>query len=157
MNPVTSVKLSAIFFAAFWSAGMVWWSGTFDLANIVITAIFGAIAGYLWYLAMRWVLVVRQVPAGEPSSWLGRKTASVLTNRWTEWTMVMVLAGLATAELRGYADPAIPAGEWHGFLSGAFVVVVYPCLTWSFWTFLKRYPQGLVSLLFGRWGEITQK
>jgi hypothetical protein len=157
MNPVTSVKLSAIFFAAFWSAGMVWWSGTFDLANIVITAIFGAIAGYLWYLAMRWVLVVRQVPAGEPSSWLGRKTASVLTNRWTEWTMVMVLAGLATAELRGYADPAIPAGEWHGFLSGAFVVVVYPCLTWSFWTFLKRYPQGLVSLLFGRWGETTGK
>jgi hypothetical protein len=73
-----------------------------------------------------------------------------------EWTVVMVLAGLATAELRGYAGPFIPAGQWHDFCP-AFVVVVYPLLTWSFWTFLKRYPQGLVSLLFGRWGETAEK
>jgi hypothetical protein len=39
--------------------------------------------------------------------------------------------GLATAWLRGVVDPLLPAGDWHGMLSGLFVVVTWPSLTWS--------------------------
>jgi hypothetical protein len=72
MNPTTGLKLSATFFAVFWTAGMVWWSGIFELANVVITVICGGIAGYLWYRVMGWLLTVRQVPSGAPSGWFGR-------------------------------------------------------------------------------------
>jgi hypothetical protein len=33
---------------------------------------------------------------------------SAMGRRWFGWAMLMVLTGLATAWLRGYADPAIP-------------------------------------------------
>jgi hypothetical protein len=33
---------------------MLWWSGSFDLANIIILAICGSLAGYAWYRVMRW-------------------------------------------------------------------------------------------------------
>jgi predicted PurR-regulated permease PerM len=74
MNPTTGLKLSATFFAVFWTAGMVWWSGIFEAANIIITVICGGIAGYLWYRIMRWLLTVRQVPSGAPSGPARRKS-----------------------------------------------------------------------------------
>ena len=54
MNFVNILKLSSVMFAVFWSAGMVWSSGDFAVANIVILTILGAVAGYFWFLAMRW-------------------------------------------------------------------------------------------------------
>jgi hypothetical protein len=55
MNQAKRLKLSAIAFKMFWIGGMLWWSGEYHPANIIILTICGAIGGYLWYLAMRWV------------------------------------------------------------------------------------------------------
>lgn len=54
MNVVNILKLSSAIFALLWSGWMVWSSGDFAVANIVILAIVGAIAGYFWFLGMRW-------------------------------------------------------------------------------------------------------
>jgi len=59
MNATTGLKWSAAFFAVFWTAGMLLWSGVFDTANIAITAISGAIAGTLWYFVMRRIMIGR--------------------------------------------------------------------------------------------------
>jgi|SRR4030081_2048339 hypothetical protein len=55
----------------------------------------------------------------------------IMIKRWFGWSLLMLFTGLATAWLRGVADPWIPAGDWHGLLSGLFVVVVWPSLAWS--------------------------
>jgi hypothetical protein len=54
MHPETPLKLSSVGFAILWTAWMVWWSGEFDLGNIVIVTACGALAGWLWFLGMRW-------------------------------------------------------------------------------------------------------
>ncbi|MFH1343258.1 MAG: hypothetical protein ABIL01_18930 [Pseudomonadota bacterium] len=54
MNPIARLKLSSVFFAVFWVGGMLWWSGAYEPANIVILSVCGAVAGYFWYRAMRW-------------------------------------------------------------------------------------------------------
>lgn len=66
MNPTTGLKWSAAFFAVFWTAGMLLWSGTFHPANIAITTIGGAIAGTLWYWIMHRVMIGRENPARQP-------------------------------------------------------------------------------------------
>ena len=33
---------------------MIWWSGIYDAANMIILTICGAGAGYAWYRVMRW-------------------------------------------------------------------------------------------------------
>ena len=57
MNPVTSpiarLKLGAIAFVLLWTGWMIWWSGIYDAANVVILTVCGCGAGYLWYRAMR--------------------------------------------------------------------------------------------------------
>ena len=45
------------------------------------------------------------------------------------WALLMLFTGLATAWLRGVVDPLLPAGDWHGMLSGLFVAVTWPSLT----------------------------
>jgi hypothetical protein len=55
MDQAKRLKLGAIFFAIFWTLGMLWWSGEFHAVNIVILTICGAVGGYLWYLAMNWM------------------------------------------------------------------------------------------------------
>ena len=50
------LKLGAVLFAVFWTAGMVWWSGPFEPASLIIFSIGGAVTGVLWYFAMRWWL-----------------------------------------------------------------------------------------------------
>jgi hypothetical protein len=54
VNFVNILKLSSVMFAVLWSGWMVWSSGDFAVANIVIVTIVGAVAGYFWFLGMRW-------------------------------------------------------------------------------------------------------
>jgi hypothetical protein len=54
MHPLTSLKLGAIAFALLWTVWMGWSSGSHGVAHIVILTVCGAVAGYLWYLGMRW-------------------------------------------------------------------------------------------------------
>jgi len=53
MKPTTPLKRRTIAFTVLWSGWMLWWSGSFGPANIVIQAICGALAGWAWYCAMR--------------------------------------------------------------------------------------------------------
>jgi hypothetical protein len=46
------------------------------------------------------------------------------------WTALLVLAGVVTACLRRDAEPLLPPGQWHGLLSGWFVVAVWASRTW---------------------------
>ena len=55
MDQAKRLKLAAVFFTIFWIAGMLWWSGEYHPAYIILLAVCGSIGGYLWYLAMRWV------------------------------------------------------------------------------------------------------
>jgi hypothetical protein len=55
MDQARRLKLGAIFFTIFWIVGMLWSSGEYHPANIIILSVCGILAGYLWYLAMRWV------------------------------------------------------------------------------------------------------
>ena len=118
-----------------------------DPANIVITTICGGIVGYAWYRVMRW-RAGRNIPSRRPPGRFSRLMASIMTNRWTDWTALMVLTGVVTAWLRGYADSVIPAGEWHGLLSGLFVIIVWPSLMWSLRILFRHYPMGVLSLLW---------
>ena len=54
MKPTTPLKLSAIAFTVLWSGWMLWSSGSYEPANIIILAVCGSVAGYLWYRIMRW-------------------------------------------------------------------------------------------------------
>jgi hypothetical protein len=55
MDQAKRLKLGAIFFAIFWTGGMLWWSGELHAVNAVILTVCGAVGGYLWYLAMGWM------------------------------------------------------------------------------------------------------
>jgi hypothetical protein len=59
MSPVTRLKAGALVFTVLWTGWMLWWSGSFDAANIVMLAICGGLAGYLWYRFMRYWLIDR--------------------------------------------------------------------------------------------------
>nr|WP_249142243.1 hypothetical protein [Bradyrhizobium diazoefficiens] len=48
------LKAGAIVFTLLWTAWMMWWSGSFSRADVVVLALCGAGVGYLWYRAMRW-------------------------------------------------------------------------------------------------------
>ena len=69
MNAATRLKWCAIGFTVFWTGGMLWWSGSFDIPSIVILPICGGLAGYFWYRAMRWQFQRMGMLAGnEPST-----------------------------------------------------------------------------------------
>ncbi len=53
-RPLLSLKAGAIIFTVLWTAWMMWWSGSFGEAGLVILTLCGALVGYLWYRAMRW-------------------------------------------------------------------------------------------------------
>ena len=55
MDQAKRLKLAAIAFSIFWIVGMLWWSGEYHPAYIIILSVCGTLGGYLWYLAMRWV------------------------------------------------------------------------------------------------------
>jgi hypothetical protein len=54
LKPSIQLKLGSVFFAVFWIVAMLRWSGSIEGANIVMTTICGAAAGYGWYRCMRW-------------------------------------------------------------------------------------------------------
>jgi hypothetical protein len=62
MKPATPLKLCSIAFAVLWTGGMLWSSGAIDRANLIILSICGALAGWAWYCAMRWVRQLIQPP-----------------------------------------------------------------------------------------------
>jgi hypothetical protein len=62
MKPSARLKLGSVFFAVLWILAMLWWSGSFERANIIATAICGAAVGYGWYRFMRWQLSRSLVP-----------------------------------------------------------------------------------------------
>ena len=53
MNPTSGLRWSAIFFTVFWTAGMLWWNGSFETSNLIITTVIGVAVGYFWYRIMR--------------------------------------------------------------------------------------------------------
>ncbi|MBR1123001.1 hypothetical protein JQ628_15855 [Bradyrhizobium lablabi] len=68
-DAITRLKWGSIAFAVLWTGWMIWWSGDFGPANIVILAICGAAAGYLWYRLMCWQfrrmgMLARENPQG---------------------------------------------------------------------------------------------
>jgi hypothetical protein len=63
MKPSARLKLATVVFTIFWIAAMLWWSGSLERANIIVTTICGAVAGYGWYRFMRWQLSRSQLPA----------------------------------------------------------------------------------------------
>jgi hypothetical protein len=80
MNPTAGLKWSAAFFGVFWTVGMVWLRGAYDPGYIIVTAIGGSIAGYLWYLAMRWIFRLRHDPSDKPTGWsFGHRPCAVLS------------------------------------------------------------------------------
>ncbi len=80
MNPTPGLKWSAAFFGVFWTVGMVWLRGAYDPGYILVTAIGGSVAGYLWYLVMRRIFLLRQAPSEKPSGWpFGRHPCAVLS------------------------------------------------------------------------------
>jgi len=48
------LKAGAIVLTLLWTAWIMWWSGSFSIASMVILTFCGAAVGYLWYRAMRW-------------------------------------------------------------------------------------------------------
>jgi len=59
VNPVTRLKAGALVFTVLWTGWMLWWSGSLETVNVVMLAICGALAGYLWYRFMRYWLIDR--------------------------------------------------------------------------------------------------
>lgn len=53
MFPRTRLIRAAVFFAVFWTAFMIWWTGN-DAVNVVAMSVAGVAAATAWYFAMRW-------------------------------------------------------------------------------------------------------
>lgn len=47
MDQAMRLKLAAVFFAIFWVGSMLWWSGEYHPAYIILLALCGAIGGFL--------------------------------------------------------------------------------------------------------------
>lgn len=63
LDPSTALKCGAAACGVLWSAGMIWWIGSFDPAAIVIFSVAGGLFGLSWYLAMRFIFAsLRMVP-----------------------------------------------------------------------------------------------
>ena len=61
MNPTSGLRLSAMFFTVFWTAGMLWWRGTLQPASVIFTVI----GGYDWFYRgeLPWVGLIACVVA----------------------------------------------------------------------------------------------
>ena len=54
MIPKIPLEYASVSFAVMWGGWMFWSSGPHDIANFVLWMSSGAVAGYFWYLGMRW-------------------------------------------------------------------------------------------------------
>jgi len=137
-NQTNSLKWSALAFGLLWSGWMLWWNGSFELANIVILAICGGVVGTCWFVAMRFIF---QGAGLLPRD--GRASAAVVPRAklypWMVWTALMSLSGVVTACLLDLISPIIPSGDWHWLISSLFVVMVWPALMWSLRPLMKRH------------------
>jgi hypothetical protein len=141
VTPSTPLKLGAVAFAVLWTLWMLWWSGSLDRVNIAMLTICGAMAGYLWYLAMRWVFGrLRFDASGESTDAAQAPPGKIYP--WIVWSALMVATGVATATLLDLVDPLIPAGDQHRLISALFIVVVWPSLMWCLPLLAKRRPRS---------------
>ena len=140
MTPSTPLKLGAVAFAVLWTLWMLWWSGSLDRVNVAMLTICGAVAGYAWYLAMRWLFQRMRLgteDAGPDSPHASRGKIYP----WIVWAGLMVVTGVATAALLDLVDPLIPMGEQHRLISALFIVVIWPSLMWCLPLLVKcRFP-----------------
>jgi hypothetical protein len=137
VSPSTPLKLGAVAFAVLLTLWMLWWSGSLDRVNVAMLTICGAAAGYLWYLAMRWLLARVRLDAVDEST-DAPETPRGKIYPWIVWAALMVGTGIATAGLLDLVDPWIPAGDQHRLISALFIVVVWPSLMWCLPLLLKR-------------------
>ena len=141
MTPSTPLKFGAVAFGVLWTLWMLWWSGSLDRVNIAMLTICGAMAGYLWYLCMRWAFGRPRFDASGEST----EAAQVPRGKiypWIVWAGLMVVTGVATAALLDLVDPLIPSGEQHRLLSALFIVVVWPSLMWCLPLLAKQRPRS---------------
>jgi hypothetical protein len=138
LNPFTTLKWGSAALAIFWTGWILWWSGSFETANIVILTICGAAFGVAWYFAMRFAFrhMFRLGADGNPST---EAPPSSKLYVWTVWAGFMVLSGIATSYLLELVSPLIPQGDWHWLISALFVVLVWPALMWSMRPLIKRH------------------
>ena len=137
-NPTASLKWSALGFGVLWSGWMLWWCGSFELANVVILAICGGVVGLCWFVAMRFIfqgscLLPRD---GRASA---RAAPRAKLHPWLIWTALMSLSGIATACLLDLISPLMASGDSHWLISSLFVVTVWPALMWSMRPLMKRH------------------
>ena len=141
MTPSTPLKIGAVAFGVLWTLWMLWWSGSLDRVNIAMLTICGAMAGYLWYLCMRWAFGRPRFDASGEST----EAAQVPRGKiypWIVWSALTVATGVATAILLDLVDPLIPSGEQHRLISALFIVVVWPSLMWCLPLLAKQRPRS---------------
>jgi hypothetical protein len=138
LNSFTTLKWGSVVLAIFWTGWMMYWTGSFDVAAIVIWSICGAAFGVFWYFGMRLAFkhIFLLAPDGTPMT-PGAPRSKLYV--WMVWTGFMVLSGIATRYLLELASPLIPQGNWHWLISALFVVLVWPALMWSMRPLIKRH------------------
>jgi hypothetical protein len=140
MTGSTPLKLGAVAFAVLWTLWMMWRSGPLDRVNIAMLTICGALAGYLWYLAMRFVFGrLRFGASGEGAGAVQVPRGKI--HPWIVWGALVLATGAATAGLLDLVDPLIPSGEQHRLISALFIVVIWPSLMWCLPLLAKRRPR----------------
>jgi len=53
-SPTLPLRLGATALTVLWAGWMMWSSGSFDRASVLVLAVCAALAGYVWYRMMRW-------------------------------------------------------------------------------------------------------
>jgi len=53
MTPLVRLRLGAVLFSVCWIVGMLWWNGSFEPSNLIVTTVIGVAVGYFWYRFMR--------------------------------------------------------------------------------------------------------
>jgi hypothetical protein len=137
LNPSTSLERSAIVAAILWTGWMIWWSGSLAPANVIILSICGVAFGYVWYVAMRYVLDHMRRSSRDSDEGVESQPSRLYA--WAVWACLMALTGIVTACLLDLVSPLIPSGDWHWLISSLFVIVVWPALMWSLRPLMKRH------------------
>jgi hypothetical protein len=140
MTRSTPLKLGAVAFAVLWTLWMMWRSGPLDRVSVAMLTISGAVAGYLWYLAMRFVFGRLRFGVPDQSPDAIQVTRGKIYP-WIVWGALVLATGAATATLLDLVDPLIPSGEQHRLISALFIIVVWPSLMWCLPLSAKRRPR----------------